>query len=228
MRSTASSPRRPELPAQLRPAAIESLQHDADIAEVELAGASLQSQSARGVTFQDSILAGVVLAGSRLEHLRITDAVLRGCDLANVHARGAAFKGVLLEDDRLTGIALAQSTLTDVAFRGCRIELASFAGSRLERVSFEDCQLAHTDFLEAKLDAVRFEGCDLTEADIRGARLKRCELERSTLSGLRGVESLRGAAMAWGDIIEMAGVWAAALGIEVLDPELPRDPKSEV
>jgi hypothetical protein len=29
---------------------------------------------------------------------------------------------------------------------------------------------------------------------------------------------LRGAAMEWPDIVDMAGIWAAALGIEVLDP----------
>jgi hypothetical protein len=34
---------------------------------------------------------------------------------------------------------------------------------------------------------------------------------------MQGVESLRGAAMEWSDIVGMAGVWAAALGIEVLD-----------
>ena len=38
-------------------------------------------------------------------------------------------------------------------------------------------------------------------------------------TGLQGVESLRGAAMEWPDILDMAGVWAAALGIEVLDAE---------
>jgi uncharacterized protein YjbI with pentapeptide repeats len=86
-------------------------------------------------------------------------------------------------------------------------------------VSFEDCTLAQTDFLDAQLHSVGFDGCDLTNADIRGARLKRCELRRSELTGLQGVESLRGAAMEWSDVVEMAGVWAAALGIEVLQDE---------
>jgi len=33
------------------------------------------------------------------------------------------------------------------------------------------------------------------------------------------VQSLRGAAMEWADVVGMAGLWAAALGIEVLDVE---------
>jgi uncharacterized protein YjbI with pentapeptide repeats len=119
----------------------------------------------------------------------------------------------------MTGIAVPEATLRDVSLRGCRIDLASFGFSRLERVTFEDCVLHQTDFLEAQLDAVRFHGCDLTSADFRGARLKRCEFRRSDLTGLQGVESLRGAAMEWPDIVEMAGVWAATLGIEILDAD---------
>jgi uncharacterized protein YjbI with pentapeptide repeats len=93
-------------------------------------------------------------------------------------------------------------------------------------VCFEDCVLTQTDFLEARLESVCFNGCDLSEADVRGARLAHCELRRCELTGLQGVESLRGAAMEWSDIIDMAGVWAKALGIEVLDPELDSNPKS--
>jgi uncharacterized protein YjbI with pentapeptide repeats len=86
-------------------------------------------------------------------------------------------------------------------------------------VTFEDCLLQQTDFLEAQLDAVRFHRCDLARADFRGARLKACEFRRCNLTGLEGVGSLRGAAMEWPDVVEMAGVWAAALGIEILDPD---------
>jgi uncharacterized protein YjbI with pentapeptide repeats len=73
------------------------------------------------------------------------------------------------------------------------------------------------DFLEGKLVSVRFHGCDLTRADFRGVRLQRCELRSSDLTGAQGIDSLRGLAMAWTDIVDMAGVWAAALGIEVLE-----------
>ena len=58
-------------------------------------------------------------------------------------------------------------------------------------------------------------------ADFRGARLTHCEFRRSDLTGLQGVESLRGAALEWPDIVEMAGVWATALGIEILEADGP-------
>jgi uncharacterized protein YjbI with pentapeptide repeats len=211
------SPAQPQLPPQMNPSEIAALDHDARVNEIALSDVALVDQHANGVTFGTVSLSRVDVSGSRLEHLRIVDGVLSGCNLANLHGRSAHMKRVSIASSRLTGIDLAQSALSDVTFRGCRIDLASFGFSHLERVTFDDCLLTQTDFLEAQLDAVRFHSCDLKHADFRGARLKRCELRGGDLTNLRGVESLRGAALDWPTIVEMAGVWAAALGIEVLD-----------
>jgi uncharacterized protein YjbI with pentapeptide repeats len=213
----APSPGPPELPAQLDRSEIAALEHDAEFADVELAGSSLADQHANGVTFQTVKLAHVDLSGSRFEHLRILDGLLDGCNLANLHGRSASIKRVAIHGSRLTGIDLAEGALMDVAFQSCRIDLASFGFARLERVTFEDCLLAQTDFLEARLDGVRFHGCDLTRADFRGARLQGCEFRRNDLTELQGVESLSGAAMEWPDVLGMAGALAATLGIDVLD-----------
>ena len=120
-----------------------------------------------------------------------------------------------IDGSRLTGMLLPEARLTDVTLRDCRVDLASFGFSQLLRVTFEDCLLAQADFLDAQLDGVRFHGCRVRRCyDFRGARLQRCEFRRSELTGLQGVASLRGAAMEWHCIVEMAGAWAAALGIE--------------
>jgi uncharacterized protein YjbI with pentapeptide repeats len=103
--------------------------------------------------------------------------------------------------------------------RRCRIDLAALSFTRLARVTFEDCVLSQTEFLEAHLDHVRFVGCDLRAADLRGARLRKCELRGCRLDGLIGAERLSGASLPWPDIIENAGTWAAALGIEVLEED---------
>lgn len=137
----------------------------------------------------------------------------------NMQSRRPKVMRATIAAARMTGISLADATLDDVTIRGGRVDLASFGSSRLTRVTFEDCLLCQTDFLDARLESVRFHDCDLTRADFRGARLRRCEFRRCHLAGLTGVESLRGAAMQWPAIIEMAGTWAAALGIEVLDSD---------
>lgn len=203
--------------SKLERADITALAHDAAYVDIDLADAALPDQHARGVGFETVKLTKVDLSGSRLDHLRVADGELSACNLANVQGRGADLMRVIIETSRLTGIALPETVLRDVTMRECRIDLASFGFSRLARVTFENCLLAQTDFLEAHLESVRFHSCDLTRADFRGARLQHCEFRRSDLSGLQGVDSLRGAAMEWPDIVEMAAVWAAALGIEVLD-----------
>jgi uncharacterized protein YjbI with pentapeptide repeats len=88
--------------------------------------------------------------------------------------------------------------------------------------TLQGCNLANvqarraTDFLQSELQSVRFHGCDLTQADFRGAQLDRCELRGCELEGAHGVQRLAGSAMPWADIVQHAGTWAAALGIEVL------------
>jgi uncharacterized protein YjbI with pentapeptide repeats len=219
MRAPTPTPGEPQLPPELERRELTLLGHDESFAEIEAAGFSLIDQNAKGVTFQVARLTDIDLSGSRLEHLRVLDGALSRCNLANVRARHADAERVVIETSRLTGIDLAEGVLTDVTFRDSRIDLASFGFSRLKRVSFEDCALSQTDFLEARLDSVRFSRCDLSEADLRGARMTRCELRDCELAGIHGVEGLRGAAMELSDIVAMAGVWAAALGIETLDPD---------
>jgi uncharacterized protein YjbI with pentapeptide repeats len=180
-------------------------------------GAELGRFEASGVRFETAALKGVDLAGSRVPGLGLTHSLVVDCNLSNVHARGADFYRVVVERSRMTGIELAEGTLQDVTVRGCKVDMASFGFARLARVTFEDCLMAGAEFLEARLDSVRFEACDLSGADFRGATLGSCELRRCDLAELRGVERLRGAALEWHRIVEMAGVWAAALGIDVLE-----------
>lgn len=86
-------------------------------------------------------------------------------------------------------------------------------------IEAEGSLLAQSDFLETRLEHVRFHDCDLSGADFRGARLQACELRRCDLSGVEHVSGLRGASLEWPYIVELAGVWAAELGIGVLDQD---------
>ncbi len=219
MRRPAHSPRRPELPTPLEAAAIAALAHDSGHLEVALTDADLPDQDARGVSLESVRLTRVDLSGSRLDRLTAVDVEFDHCNLANLHGRGLDVTRLSIAASRLTGIRLSEATLRDVTIRGSRVDLASFGFSKLERVTFDDCLLTQTDFLDAQLESVRFTGCDLTRSDFRGARLRHCELRRCDLTDLQGVEGLRGAAMEWSAIVGMAGAFAAAAGVEVLDPE---------
>jgi uncharacterized protein YjbI with pentapeptide repeats len=215
----AGSPDPPELPSELATLDAAAIEAEASLLEVELRGESWSGLEAKDVSFKASRLAHVDLSGAVLERLWLSHCELSGCNLANLDAKAARVQWTRISDSRMTGIAFAEATLSDVTFSACRIDLAAFGFAQLERVTFEDCLLAQSDFLEARLQHVRFHDCDLTGADFRGARLQVCEFRRSNLSGIEHVSGLRGASLEWPHIVELAGVWAAELGIGALDQD---------
>ena len=58
--------------------------------------------------------------------------------------------------------------------------------------------------------------CDLSRAALSNSTLQRVELRGCTLDGIQSVTDLRGASMPWPDILDNAGVLAAALGIALV------------
>jgi uncharacterized protein YjbI with pentapeptide repeats len=147
----------------------------------------------------------------------LADAVASDRDWANVRARGLVLRRVELRRCRLTGAELAEASLSDATFVECRLDLVGLRIAKLERVVFRDCRMSECDLYESALTDVLFERCELQEATFTGARLERVEIRGCDLSGLRGAEALRGVRLPWNDVLENAPLFAAALGVEVID-----------
>jgi uncharacterized protein YjbI with pentapeptide repeats len=137
-----------------------------------------------------------------LELADMVDAVAEDADWANRQARGLVARRAEWRRCRLTGAELAEAALSDLTLDECRLDLTGLRMAKLERVAFRDCRMAECDLYEAELKDVLFEGCEL-----RGCRL----------DGIRGLASLGGARMPWGDVIENGHLFAAALGVEIVD-----------
>jgi uncharacterized protein YjbI with pentapeptide repeats len=191
----------------------EALRLEADLEDL------VPGQPPAGASIEGARLRDVDLSGARVRGLRLTDVAIDRGNLANTAAHELSLRRVVLTGARLTGAQWTGGTISDAAFRDCRIDLATFAGTTFERVTFDGCLLAQADFRDALLRSVRFDGCDLTEADLAGVRIDRCELRGCTLDGIAGVERLRGAALPWADVVGNAALFAAALGIRVLDED---------
>jgi uncharacterized protein YjbI with pentapeptide repeats len=167
-------------------------------------------------TIDASRLEDVDLSGAKLPNLGVRDSVLERCNLANADLRGASLRRSLITASRMTGLLWSDGVAEDLEVAESRIDLAAFAGARLERVRFSSCVLGQTDFQGARLKSVAFEDCDLREADLSGARFDDVELRGCRLDGLRGAANLRGVRMPWSDVLDAAGVFAAACGVKVL------------
>jgi uncharacterized protein YjbI with pentapeptide repeats len=147
----------------------------------------------------------------------LTDAVATDLDWANQRAQGLAALRTEIRRCRLTGTELAEATLVDVTFVDCRLDLVGLRLARLERVVFRDCRMEECDLYEATLTDVLFERCQLRQARFGGSKVQRVELRGCDLTGVDGVESLRGARMPWHDVLQNAPLFATALGLEIVD-----------
>ena len=211
----------PRLPPHLADGALVELADGARFDGERLADATpgVRAHGAEGVRFERCELARVDLTGARLPNLELRDSRLVDCSLANVFALRGDLVRTELRGCRLTGLDLAEVAGGVVLMRDCRADLASFRFAKLTRATFRGCLLARADFSGADLRGAVFEDCDLSGAELSGARLERATLAGCRLDGAGGIEALRGVRMAWPDIIELAGAFAARLGIEVLDDE---------
>jgi len=216
-----SEPYAPQVPedGELSELELEALVHDGELSGFSADDCQVPERQARGLIAEGGAMRRVDLSSSVLDNGRFTDLVLTQCNLSNLRSRASNLTRVGFQGCRLTGMSLTDSVLHDVTFRDCRVDLSSFALSRLKRVRFEGCHLVGISLMEASCEAVRFEGCEMTNCDLRGASLAGCEFSGTDLAGVEGIEGLRGARFEWGDIIQMAGVWAAALGIELIASE---------
>jgi len=147
------------------------------------------------------------------------DARIENADFSNRRFLGSSVRRVELHLCRLTGLELAEATWDDVVLTECRADFAGFRQAKLTRVVFRECRPEEADFGGAALTDVVFDRCELPRASFAGCRIARVELSGCRLAGLVGVESLRGARMAWGDILENAPLFAQGLGIEVATDE---------
>ena len=166
---------------------------------------------------REARLGSVDLTEATLAGLDLADVVVKDGSWANAGAEQATFARLEAVGLRATGLHLSEARRTDCTFADCRLDLASFRAAELERVAFVDCRLEEADFRGATLRSVRFERCTLTGADLQGARFERSEIRSCELVGLNGVERLSGTRMPWPDIVQIAGLLAAASGIDVAD-----------
>lgn len=209
--------RRPEvrLP-ELLPFADGELESEGDYDGLEFRDLDLVGQQGRGARFMDCGLYGVALDETRLSRVRIMDSVLEGVRGVGTDLAEASLRDVEIVDARLGGTQLHGSVLERVVVRGGKIDYLNLRKSKLTNVVFEGCVLVEPDFGDAKLTRVEFRDCVLKGVDLSGATLKDVDLRTvASLEVTRGVERLRGAVISPAQLLDLAAVFAAELGVRV-------------
>ena len=185
---------------------------DLRLAEADLSGADLSAVSLLNCRFSaifadDTDLTAARLVDCRLERLNSTylhsprstwrTVELTGSRIGAWEFYDADVESVLIEDCRLGFANLAGTAMRDVLIRGTRIDELDLSGIEAQRVCFEECRVG----------TLRLCGGSLSDVDLRG-------LEMRVVSG---VDSLGGATVSGEQLIDLAPLMAAHLGLRVQD-----------
>jgi len=118
----------------------------------------------------------------------------------------------------LSGVQMFSSELRRMTFFNCKFDSVNFRTATLQAVSFVDCLLRDIDFGGATLTVVTFAGSALDEVRFGKARLQKVDLRGATSLGIRdGVEALQGATITTMQLLDLAPMFAQAIGVTVQD-----------
>ncbi|CAL9274702.1 pentapeptide repeat-containing protein [Streptomyces sp. WAC04189] len=196
------------------------LEPDGDYDGLEFRDADFAGQDGAGARFMDCALTGCALDEVSMPRARLLDSVLTGVRGVGTDLAEATLRDVELHDARLGGTQLHGAVLERVLIRGGKIDYLNLRRSRLKDVVFEGCVLVEPDFGGARLERVAFVGCALKEADFSAATLTDVDLRGAApLELARGVDRLSGAVVSPAQLLDLAPVLAAQLGMRVLAEE---------
>ncbi|OON75176.1 pentapeptide repeat-containing protein [Streptomyces tsukubensis] len=174
------------------------------------------STAANGARFIECAFTGVAFGGIRF----------RECLFNDVWVQNSRWMGTDLVDSKwldaevvanvFAGVELFGSELRRVAFHQCKFDSINGRGSNMEDVQFVDCLLKDVDLSGATLSNVAFTGSRLN-----GVRLAKAQMDRVDLSGATALEltdghgDLKGATISWSQLVDIAPMFANALGVAV-------------
>ena len=183
-----------------------------------------------GIAFADLDFTGQDAADARFLECRLERCCVEGlsarrvrfvsCQLIDLYGATVDFSDSTWRDSQMRGgrlgaMTLPGATLTGVRLRGIKAGFVSLAGARLEDASFEECEIGSLDARSAQLRSVAFPDCTVQELNVAEATLEKVDLSGAKLRALVGIESLRGAIVGHDQLVDLAPLFAAQLGIEV-------------
>ncbi|TNM68197.1 pentapeptide repeat-containing protein [Streptomyces sp. NP160] len=179
-------------------------------------GAELAQARLEGLLVLESLVEDAVLDGALLAGMRCTGS--RWERVSAVAADGARTQWADTEvaDARLSALGLGGARLDRVVLRRCRLDSALLRDAALTDVVLDGCDLRGADLRGAALRRVSFAGSDLTGADLSGARCEDVDLRGATLEELRGADGLRGCTVDAVQLVGLAPVLAAHVGLRLL------------
>jgi uncharacterized protein YjbI with pentapeptide repeats len=182
------------------------------------ADADLVGVDATGCRFAESVLTGCTLIRGVFTRSRWHDAWLGRSRLSGLDLTESDWRDVDVVGCALTGVNLPSATLRRVRFTECKLTEVNLRATTMRGVVFDRCLLSEVDFGGADLRTVRFPGSSLRPIRLGQTRLTDVDLRGTAALTVTGdVQSLRGATIDTGQLMDLAPTLAAGLGLVVTD-----------
>lgn len=192
-----------------------SLAAHGDYDAIEFLNLDLSGQEATDASFLECRLHRCRLEGSSMRRARITESLFSDLHGASVDFTDSTWRDSHISGGRLGAVSLVGATWTGIRVRGSHLGFINLAGAHLRDVVFEGCEIDGLDVRTAELHSVAFVDCRLDELNVSGATLSDVDLSGARLRTLIGVESLRGATVSHEQLVDLAPLLAAQVGLEI-------------
>jgi uncharacterized protein YjbI with pentapeptide repeats len=192
-----------------------ALEAHGDYEALDLAERDLAGQDARSAAFMGCRIERCRLDDLDLRHARITDTLMADNDATSVNAAEGSWRDSILSGGRVGALTASSATWSGVRLRGIKLDFLDLSGAKVSNTVLEDCVIAELELGEADLRFVRFPGCDIGVLGLSGARLAEVDLSRATLHTISNVAGLRGATLSADQLIDLAPLLAAHVGIRI-------------
>lgn len=162
----------------------------------------------------------LALAGQEeavLRAARLSEVVLTAPDVAVLRAPYGQWRDVVVQGGRLGTAEAYDVEWTRVALRGVRIRYLNLRSARVTDLVLEDCVVDELDLGGAELTRVALPGTRVGRLEATGVRLDAFDLRGCTLGVIVGARDLAGAVVDATQVVELAPLLAAALGLSVVE-----------
>ncbi|HEU5334236.1 MAG TPA: pentapeptide repeat-containing protein [Actinocrinis sp.] len=188
-----------------------------DFDSLHFADAVYENTSAGGARFLECAFTAVRIEGGSLRRSRLSDVWLHETRLVSADLAQTDWLDCWFVAAGLAGVQAYDAHWRRVVFQRCKFDSVNFRGARFTEVVFDTCLMRDVDFSGAALDHVSFPGSRLVEADFSKASCEHVDLRGAELGITGGHDGLRGTIVDSGQLVDLAPVLAAALGITVED-----------
>ncbi len=195
-----------------------ALEQEGDYGAALFDGLVFEDAVAANARFDQCAFSSVSLSGGGLRRSRFSDVWLRAVRIVGTDLAETQWRDAQVVSTAFAGVEAFSTQWRRVVFRGCKLDSVNFRQSTFTDVVFEDCVLRDVDWAGSALNAVRFPGSAVHRARFGKAELADTDFRGATeLDVADGYASLRGAIIDTRQLVAIAPMLAAAVGITIKD-----------